>query len=436
MTTEFVKLSKVKLNRQNPRTITDQKFESLINSILILPKMLNIRPIVVDNGYVALGGNMRCRALSAISKMDLAVLKKRISTIRGFDNKTDQEKESLLSYWVEWKNKPTVSIIKADSLSESEQREFIIKDNSGFGDWDMDMLANEWDADDLRDWGIDIQFDIKEEIIDEVVEDDFSEEDAQNVEERCHHLDIWELGNHRLMCGDSTDAGSIKRLVGDVEIDLYLTDPPYNVSYEGATSDKLTIMNDSMSDGQFSNFLSDAFKAADSVLKKGGAFYIWHADSEGFNFRNGVKSAGWELKQCLIWNKNAMVMGRQDYQWKHEPCLYGWKPGAAHSWYSDRKQTTVIDFDKPNANREHPTMKPVGLFGYLIENSTKKGESVLDSFGGSGTSIVACEQLGRRCYTMELDPHYCDVIIARWEKLTGKSAKLISRCENMETSTN
>ena len=205
-------------------------------------------------------------------------------------------------------------------------------------------------------------------------------------------------------------------------IDLYLTDPPYNVNYVGKTADSLKIQNDKMEDSSFLQFLMDSFNSANQVMKSGAPFYIWHADSEGYNFRKAVKGSGWLLKQCLIWNKNAMVMGRQDYQWKHEPCLYGWKAGASHKWYSDRKQTTVIDFNKPLRNGEHPTMKPVGLFAYLIQNSTKEGDSVLDTFGGSGTTLIACEQLKRKCYMMELDPHYCDVIIARWEKLTGKEA--------------
>lgn len=182
-------------------------------------------------------------------------------------------------------------------------------------------------------------------------------------------------------------------------------------------------MNDSFKSGeQFGAFLCGAFKAAASVLKPGGAFYIWHADSEGSNFRRACEENLGKVRECLIWNKNALCLGRQDYQWKHEPCLYGWKEGASHYWGSDRKQTTVIDIDKPQRNGEHPTMKPVPLFAYLIGNSTKPGEAVLDSFGGSGTTLIAAEQLGRKAYLMELDPHYCDVIIARWEKLTGGTA--------------
>ena len=227
------------------------------------------------------------------------------------------------------------------------------------------------------------------------------------------------------MCGDSTDPDQVARLMGGELADLVVTDPPYNVDYEGATTDKLKIENDNMEDGAFLDFLTKSFQAADNVMKPGAAFYIWHADSEGYNFRTACKMIGWKVRQCLIWNKNSLVMGRQDYQWKHEPCLYGWKDGAGHIWNSDRKQTTVIDFDRPNRNDIHPTMKPIGLFDYLIRNSSKKDQLVLDTFGGSGTSIMACEQDGRRCCTMELDPRYVDAIIDRWETFTGEKAVLI-----------
>ena len=207
-----------------------------------------------------------------------------------------------------------------------------------------------------------------------------------------------------------------------MQANLYLTDPPYNVAYTGKTKDALSIQNDSMSDPDFREFLIKAFSAANSVLAAGAPFYIWHADSEGFNFRGACHDIGWEVRECLIWSKNSMVLGRQDYQWKHEPCLYGWKEGAAHPWYSDRSQTTVIEARRPTRNIEHPTMKPVELFRYLIENSSKAGDIVLDSFAGSGTTIVACEETGRRARAMELDPVYCDVIVERWQKMTGLKA--------------
>lgn len=236
---------------------------------------------------------------------------------------------------------------------------------------------------------------------------------------------IYSLGRHRLMCGDSTSGADVARLMGNRLADLLLTDPPYNVDYTGATKDALKIMNDNMEDGAFRRFLTDAFTSANAVMNPGAAFYIWHADSHGFDVRGACRDSGWNVRQCLIWNKNALVLGRQDYQWKHEPCLYGWKDGAPHLWTSDRRQTTVMDFDKPQRSDIHPTMKPVALFDYLIQNSTEHGGAVLDLFGGSGTTIIACEQNGRDAFVMELDPRYVDVIIARWEELTGEKAVLV-----------
>jgi DNA modification methylase len=241
--------------------------------------------------------------------------------------------------------------------------------------------------------------------------------------------DIWVLGKHRLMCGDSTSIDHLERLCDGQAVDMWLTDPPYNVAYEGGTKEKLTIKNDSMEDDQFRQFLRDAYTAADTVMKAGAVFYIWHADSEGYNFRGAAKDAGWTVRQCLIWKKSSLVLGRQDYQWQHEPCLYGWKDGAGHLWAADRKQTTILEFDKPSRNGEHPTMKPVALFEYQMLNNTKGGDIVLDSFGGSGTTLIAAEKNGRVARLMELDPKYCDVIVKRWEDFTGKKAELVTTNE-------
>jgi DNA modification methylase len=234
--------------------------------------------------------------------------------------------------------------------------------------------------------------------------------------------DVWVLGNHRLMCGDSTSIDALEKLTEGNLVDMWLTDPPYNVAYEGGTKEKLTIQNDSMGDNDFRQFLRDAYVAADAVMKAGAVFYIWHADSEGYNFRGAAKDAGWQVRQCLVWKKSSLVMGRQDYHWQHEPCLYGWKEGAAHLWATDRKQTTILEFNKPSRNGEHPTMKPVELFEYQMLNNTKGADLVLDSFGGSGTTIIAAEKHGRYGRLMELDPKYCDVIIKRWQDFTGKQA--------------
>ena len=236
--------------------------------------------------------------------------------------------------------------------------------------------------------------------------------------------DVWLMGDHRLMCGDSTNSADLILLARNEPVSMWLTDPPYNVAYEGGTKEKLTIQNDSMDDDSFLQFLVAAYAAADAVMEPGAVFYIWHADSEGYNFRGAARAVGWKVRQCLIWAKSCLVMGRQDYQWQHEPCLYGWKDGAAHFWASDRKQTTLLEFDKPSRNGEHPTMKPVALFEYQMLNNTKVGSVVLDSFGGSGTTLIAAERTGRKALFMELDPKYCDVIVKRWEEFTGKKAVL------------
>jgi len=235
--------------------------------------------------------------------------------------------------------------------------------------------------------------------------------------------DLWMLGKHRLLCGDSTKAEDVERLMDGQRADLMLTDPPYNVDYTGKTKDALKVANDSMADGDFRKFLVACFGAAFDAMKPGASFYVFHADSEGYNFRGAVKDCGQIVRQCLIWTKDVLVMGRQDYQWQHEPCLYGWKEGAAHGWYSDRKQTTLLRFDRPTRSEDHPTMKPVAMFAYLMGNSTAPQGLAYDPFLGSGTTLIAAEQLGRTCYGMEISPAYCDVIVKRWETLTGRKAE-------------
>lgn len=310
-----------------------------------------------------------------------------------------------------------VVVKRTDLATDDEKRkQLAVMDNStsDSSEFDFELLNEDFEAETLSDWGLDVDFKLDDT---EIIEDEV----PQIVDTRCKLGDIWQLGEHRLMCGDSTNITDVEKLMNGELADLLITDPPYNVNYEGKTKERLTIENDKMSDSNFREFLKDAFIAADSVMKAGAVFYIWHADSEGYNFRGACRDANWQVRQCLIWNKNQMVMGRQDYHWKHEPCLYGWKDGASHLWASDRKQTTVIDFDKPQRNGEHPTMKPVGLFDYQIKNNTKGSDIVLDLFGGSGTTLIACEQDGRKARLMELDEKYCSVIIQRYINLKNSS---------------
>jgi site-specific DNA-methyltransferase (adenine-specific) len=370
-------ITEIKSNPNNPRLIKDNKFKQLVKSIQDFPQMLELRPIVIDENNMVLGGNMRLKACLEAGLID-------------------------------------VPVIHANNLSEEKKKEFIVKDNVGYGEWDWDDLANNWDALELTEWGLDIP-NFEGEVL-EAEEDDF-DVPVGGSETDIVLGDIFEIGQHKLLCGSSTETDSWSKIFASELADLVITDPPYNVAYTGKTKDALTIQNDSMGDGDFYQFLYDFYTALGSYTKAGGSWYVWHADSEGANFRKAMADAGIMVKQCLIWVKNSMVMGRQDYQWKHEPCLYGWKEGAAHSWYSDRKQTTILEFNRPNRNAEHPTMKPIELIAYQITNSSKVGDLVADGFLGSGTTMIASHQLGRKCYGTELDPKYCQVIVDRMRKL-------------------
>ena len=324
-----------------------------------------------------------------------------------------------------------VPAIVVDGMDERKRRALVIADNKLAlnAGWDEDALRVE--LEDLAgDFG-DLMGFSEDELVELLKGDEGTEgltdEDAvPEVPEEPVTVegDVWLLGRHRLMCGDSTSISHLERLCDGQLVDMWLTDPPYNVAYEGGTAEKLTIQNDEMQNDDFRQFLTDSYTAADAVMKAGAVFYIWHADSEGYNFRGAAFDAGWKVRQCLIWKKSSLVMGRQDYQWMHEPCLYGWKEGAAHLWATDRKQTTIMEFNKPSRNGEHPTMKPVELFEYQMLNNTKGSDIVLDSFAGSGTTAIACEKHGRTARLMELDPKYCDVIVKRWEEFTGKKAVL------------
>jgi DNA modification methylase len=372
------------------------------------------------------------------------------------------------------------------NLDEDKEKALNLALNKTGGDWDYAKLKDllvEIDTGafdmEITGFGLDEIDKLLTSEPNEIIEDDFdADAEAEKIEEPITKPgDIWQLGKHRLMCGDSTMIDDVDKLMGGAKANMVFTDPPYNVDYQGKTSEALTIKNDKMGNSAFYEFLYDTFSCMYTVTEKGGAIYVCHADSEGINFRTAMVNAGWTMKQCLIWAKNVMVMGRQDYHWKHEPILYGWKPGASHKWYSDRKQTTVIEdknvtitkkseeethitvsvgnesvvikvphyevihrgldesstiwrIDRPSRNAEHPTMKPIGIPARGIKNSSKSGDKVLDLFGGSGSTLMACEQTNRVNYTMELDPKYCDVIIKRWETFTGQKAVRVCQEED------
>ena len=322
-----------------------------------------------------------------------------------------------------------VPCIRLSHLTDIQKRAYMIADNKLAlnAGWNLDLLRLE--IEDLQTMDFEIPllgFDDQElgalfnNLHENINEDEVPD---KPTEPRTQRGQVWLLGDHRLMFGDSTVKEDVDRLMNGRKADLWLTDPPYNVDYTGEGSGK-KIQNDNMKDSDFRSFLTSAFKEAFAALKPGASYYIWHADSEGYNFRGAVRDCMQTVRQCLIWQKDHFVMGKKDYHWMHEPCLYGWKDGASHGWYSDRTQTTLMRFEKPLKSLDHPTMKPVKLFAYQIGNSTAPQGLVLDTFAGSGTSIIAPEQLGRTCYSMELDPGYCDVIVNRWQTLTGKVAIL------------
>lgn len=417
---ERINLSCLELNEgqivgipKNPRYLKGEEHDKLKKSLKDSPELLQYKPLMVyaiEGGkFVVICGNMRLRICQELHN----------EGVEGFD---------ALPCFVLNKDVPIAKI-----------KEYAIKDNVQAGNWDWDELANgDWEVDDLQDWGVDCSFLTDTEPVKEMserkeTEDDAYDEDEHEIEAKCKLGDIWQLGRHRLMCGDSTDTSQVAKLLGGTNIQLYLTDPPYNVAYgyNGAPTEKhrkdgLVVLNDKMENDKFEEFLTNAFNAANANMEKGASFYIFHSDGYSYWFRKALlNTVDLELRENLIWVKNSMTLGRQDYQWRHEPCLYGWKKGASHNWFSDRKQTTVMEFDRPTKSVEHPTMKPIPLFAYLIQNSSQEGWNVYDSFGGSGTTIMACEQLNRNGFSMELDPHYCDVIINRWETYTGKKAEKI-----------
>lgn len=431
---------------KNPRVIRDNNFRKLKDSIVQDPEMLELREIIAykqGDDFIIIGGNMRFEALKALN-YEVAKCK----------------------------------VITGDTTAEQLKR-IILKDNSAYGEWDFDELANEWEESLLTACAIEIPTMEEPKAEEEAEEDNFNPDDIEQ-EPTVKKGEIWQLGNHRLFCGDCTDKESVLTFMQGRHADLVLTDPPYNVNYsektrsmekakkmeKGTRNDQHnTIANDKMSDAMFLIFLQKFYNVSTEVCKSGGAFYVWHAEVNTHIFHTAApKSLIW--RDTLIWKKQHFCLTRKDYQTKYEPCLYFTKEGRAHYFCPQRNlanvieladnfelekatkdemkdllgkilalPTTVIDYDRPMANKEHPTMKPVKLFGMLIKNSSRVGEIVFDPFGGSGTTIVAAEQLNRTAYAIEIEPHYCDVIIARWEKLTGRQAVKLCNINEPQTAT-
>lgn len=327
-----------------------------------------------------------------------------------------------------------VPCVFVDHLTEAQKKAYILADNRMALDagWDEELLSVELlsvEMQELQELGFDLSmtgFDEKEltdllgvDAGSEAKEDDFDLSAALEKAAFVQRGDVWTVGRHKLMCGDATSAEDVSALMGDTKANLILTDPPYGVSFKSASG--LTIQNDSMKNEEFYTFLLSSFQRMAEHLEKGGSAYVFHADTEGLNFRKAFIDAGFHLAGCCIWVKDSLVLGRSDYQWQHEPVLYGFMQNGKHHWYSDRKQTTIWHFDKPKRNANHPTSKPLDLLGYPIGNSTQENGVIMDTFGGSGSTLMACEQMNRICYTMELDEKYASVILRRYVEDTGNA---------------
>lgn len=317
-----------------------------------------------------------------------------------------------------------VPCVFAEHLTEAQKRAYMIADNrlALSAGWDVEMLSVELSDLQVADFDLSLLgFDHAElnkllSGIEDVKEDDFDVEAELKNPAVTLLGDLWLLGNHRLVCGDSTKAETFELLMKNKQANLVVTDPPYNVDYEGAAG---KIKNDNMADEKFYQFLLEAFTLTEKAMARDASIYVFHADTEGLNFRKAFSDAGFYLSGTCIWKKQSLVLGRSPYQWQHEPILFGWKKAGKHAWYSDRKQTTIWEFEKPKKNSDHPTMKPVQLIAYPVLNSSMTGSIVLDPFGGSGSTLIACDQTERLCFTVELDEKYCDVIVKRYIEQAG-----------------
>ena len=311
-------------------------------------------------------------------------------------------------------------------MDEAKEKALNIALNKISGDWDKDKLAlliadlqgAEFDVSLTGFEPAEIDDLFKDSLKDGVKEDDFDVDAELQKPTFSKAGDIWQLGRHRLICGDSTKPETYELLMAGVKANLVITDPPYNVNYEGSAG---KIKNDNMANEAFYNFLLAAYQQMHAAMADDASIYVFHADTEGLNFRKAFADAGFYLSGCCIWKKQSLVLGRSPYQWQHEPCLYGWKKNGKHQWYTGRKETTIWEFDKPKKNGDHPTMKPIPLLAYPIMNSSMSNSMVLDPFGGSGSTLIACEQTDRICYTVELDEKFCDVIVKRYIEQVGSS---------------
>jgi DNA modification methylase len=375
-----MKLSEIHTNPSNPRLIKDDRFKKLVKSISEFPKMMELRPIVIDSNMQILGGNMRFKALKELKYKDV----------------------------------PELWIKRADSLTDEEKQRFIIEDNVPFGEWDFDILANEWDKEKLIEWGLELPTDFGVKL--DAVEDDY--EIPDEIETDIVLGDLFEIGQHRLLCGDSTDSDQVAKLMGGAFADMIFTDPPYNVDY-GANKYHpswhiRSIENDKQSPKEWEDFCKALF--SNFKLFNKGDIYMWGASSpEGMRMRLWLIDSGAHWSATIIWKKQQLVLSPAKYQRMYEPCFYGWF--GKSTFKADRKEVEVWEIDRPLKSKEHPTMKPIALCAKGINNSSKERDIVLDLFGGSGSTMVACEQLKRNCYMQEYDPKYCQVIIDRMRKL-------------------
>lgn len=365
-----------------------------------------------DENWFTLDGHQRCRVLSALEDDGFHIPDIPIVVIHA--DSYQKAKRILITHASNYGKVSGQGLY--EFLLENDLKPAEMKELAHFPEIDYDSFLEEFFVDHET----------------AAANEDREDDVPTMVDTRCKKGDIWKLGEHRLMCGDTVNLLDVEALMNGEKAALVVTDPPYNVAYEGKTKDALKIENDNKDDESFRTFLRDCFTSYFAIMHDGAPIYIFHADLEGVNFRMAMAEAGLKMAQCLVWVKNSLVMGRSDYHWKHEPILYGWKEGKAHTWMSDRKQTTVWNFDRPARNGEHPTMKPIHLLEYPIRNSSAVGSIVVDFFGGSGSTLIAAEKTGRRCYTMELDPHYCDVIISRYEKYSGKTAELLNEGDKDE----